>query len=54
MLLGLLILLRTKKRKLYDVITLLNAINELTNEEFKFVYGLNGKCLDGEFEVYVK
>lgn len=50
MLLGLLILLRIKKKKIVEFVESI----ELTNEEFRFVYGLNGKCLDGEFEVYVK
>ena len=39
-----------KKKKIVEFIESI----ELTNDEFKFAYGLNGKCLNGDFEVYVK
>ena len=39
-----------QKKKLVEFVQSI----EFENEEFKFEYGFNGKCLNGEFEVYAK
>ena len=41
---------KNKKKKIVEFVESI----ELINEEFRCVYGLNGKCLEGDFEVYVK